>query len=149
MRLVSRSGLLATALTIGAIAAPSAQASGLVSTGHDPSGAAKQEAQGFLRIYSHAASTPTVATPDPAAVARDKASIGAAFDRIAQAYDRSSASTTTPVASVSAPVASTAQSQSGFQYDDAAVGAGVMAGLALLGAAGALTARRRTQPRHP
>jgi hypothetical protein len=36
----------------------------------------------------------------------------------------------------------------GFDYGDAAVGAGVMAGLTLLGTAGALTIRRRTQLRH-
>ncbi len=34
---------------------------------------------------------------------------------------------------------------SGFDYGDAAIGAGVMAGLTLLGAAGTLTIRRRIQ----
>ena len=38
---------------------------------------------------------------------------------------------------------------SGFDYGDAAVGAGVMAGVTLLGAAGTLTIRRRSQVRHP
>jgi hypothetical protein len=141
MRLVSRTGIIATALAIGAIAAPNAQA-GLFSTGPDPKGAAQQEAQSFLRIYSHPASTPSAATPDLAAVARDKASIGAAFDRIALAFDRDSTSTATPVAGI-------AQGSPGFRYGDAAIGAGMMAGLILLGAAGALAVRRRAQSRHP
>jgi hypothetical protein len=38
---------------------------------------------------------------------------------------------------------------SGFDYGDAAIGAGVMAGATLLGAAGTLTIRRRSQVRHP
>jgi hypothetical protein len=37
----------------------------------------------------------------------------------------------------------------GFDYGDAAIGAGVTAGLTLLGAAGTVTVRRRTQLRHP
>jgi hypothetical protein len=36
----------------------------------------------------------------------------------------------------------------GFHYGDAAIGAGVMAGLTLLAASGTLTARRRRHPRH-
>ena len=137
MRFVSRTGMIATTLAIGAIAAPNAQA-GLFSTGPDPKGAVQQEAQSFLRIYSHPASTP----PDRAAVARDKASIGAAFDRIALAFDRDSTSTATPVAGI-------AQGSPGFRYGDAAIGAGMMAGLILLGTAGAIAVRRRTPARHP
>ena len=38
---------------------------------------------------------------------------------------------------------------SGFDYGDAAIGAGVMAGVTLLGAAGTLTIRQRSQVRHP
>jgi hypothetical protein len=38
---------------------------------------------------------------------------------------------------------------SGFDYGDAAIGAGVMAGVTLLGAAGTVTIRRRSQVRHP
>ncbi|MBV9364282.1 MAG: hypothetical protein JO262_12705 [Solirubrobacterales bacterium] len=37
----------------------------------------------------------------------------------------------------------------GFQFGDAAIGAGVMAGLVLVGAAGAIGVRRRAQVRHP
>jgi hypothetical protein len=140
MRLATRSGLIATTLAIAAIAAPNAQA-GLFSNGPDPKGADQQEAQSFLRIYSHSTATPTaVAMPDFAAVARREASISAAFDRIAQANGRNITSTGTPVASTVNP---------GFQYGDAAIGAGVMGGLVLLGTAGTLAVRRRTQPRHP
>jgi hypothetical protein len=71
MRLVSRSGLIATTLAIAAIAVSTAQASGLLSgTTPDPPGAAQHEAQSFLRIYSHSASTPSVvAAPNQAAPA--------------------------------------------------------------------------------
>jgi hypothetical protein len=108
MRLASRSGMIATALAIGAIGTPSAQAGGLFSgPGPDPPGAAQQEAQGFLRIYSHSATAPSVAAPAQATAANQ-----------------------------------------GFQYGDAAVGAGVVVGLGLLGTAGALTVRRRGELRH-
>jgi hypothetical protein len=145
MRLPSRSGLIATALAIGAIAAPTAQAGGLLSgPGPDPPGAAQQEAQSFLRIYSHPASTrPSVATPDQATIARDQLGdrqLSAALLRIAQINGRNVAPTATPVA--------TTVSNPGFQYGDAAVGAGVIAGLALLGTAGTLAVRRRSQLRH-
>ena len=142
MRLASRSGALATILAIGAIAAPSAQA-GLFSAGPDPIGAGQQEAQSFLRIYSHPASTPAVAAPDQATVARDQLGdreLSAALLRIAQLNGANIASRATPAASTVNPE---------FQYDDAAIGAGVMAGLILLGTAGTLAVRRRTQPRHP
>ena len=144
MRLVSRSGLIATALAIGTIAAPSAQAGLFSGTTPDPPGAAQQEAQGFLRIYSHPASTPAVATPDKATIARDQLGdrqLSAALLRSAQIYGRNVATTATPVA--------TTTPNPGFQYGDAAVGAGVMTGLALLGIAGTLAVRRRGQLRHP
>ena len=104
MRLATRSGMIATTLAISAIAAPNAQA-GLFSNGPDPKGAAQQEAQSFLRIYSDTDSNPV---PAPTS--------GAPSD--------------------------------GFNYGDAAVGAGVIAGLALLGTAGTLTVRRRNELRH-
>jgi hypothetical protein len=145
MRLVPRTGLIATALAIGTIAAPSAQAGLFSGPGPDPPGAAQQEAQGFLRIYSHPASTPpSVGTPDQATIARDQLGdrqLSAALLRMAQIYGRNVATTATPVAST-AP-------KPGFQYDDAAVGAGLTAGLVLLGVAGTLAVRRRGQLRHP
>jgi hypothetical protein len=145
MRLASRSGALATILAIGAIAAPSAQA-GLFSAGPDPIGAGQQEAQGFLRIYSHQAPTPTAAaTPDQATVAVDQLGdrqLSAALLRIAQIDGRN-------VASTAAPVVSANPGSPGFQFGDAAIGAGVMAGLVLLGTAGTLAVRRRDQLRQP
>ena len=107
MRLATRSGMIATTLAIGAIAAPNAQA-GLFSNGPDPKGAAQQEAQSFLRIYSHSNSNPV-----PAA---------------------------TPTSG--APT-------NGFDYGDAALGAGIAGGVALMIGAGTLGARRRSQLRHP
>jgi hypothetical protein len=106
MRLASRCGVILTILAIGAIAAPSAHAGGLLSTGHDPKGADRQEAQSFLRIYSHPASTPSFHT-----------------------------------------LTSGAPSSS-FDYADAAIGAGAMAGLVLLGTAGTLVVRRHGHLRH-
>jgi hypothetical protein len=183
MRLASRSGLIATTLAIGAIAAPTAQAGGLLSaTTSDPPGAAQQEAQSFLRIYGHQASTPSsvvpnpdeqlpastpaVATPGKATVARDQLGdrqLNAALLRIAQVNGRNIPSTTTTAVStgshlicvprshgcrtVSNPPASTAQPSLGFQYDDAAVGAGVMAAVLALAGTVALTLRRRGHPR--
>ena len=141
MRLVSRSGLIATTLAIGAIAAPSAQAGLFSGSAPDPAGAAQQEAQSFLRIYSHQAST--VATPDQATIARDQLgdrNLAAALLRLAQINGRNVATTATPVASTTP--------SPGFQYGDAAVGAGTIAGLALLGTAGTLAVRRRGQLRH-
>jgi hypothetical protein len=158
MRQVSRTGLIATTLAIGAIVAPSAQA-GLFSAGPDPSGAGQQEAQSFQRIYSAPASTPlvvranpdeqvpastlsVVATPDQATVSRDQLGdrqLSTALLRIAQVNGRNISST---------PVVSATSSSHGFQYDDAAIGAGVMAGLVLLGIAGTLTVRRRGQLSH-
>jgi hypothetical protein len=181
MRLVSRSGLIATALAVSAIAAPSAEAGGLLSgLAPDPPGAAQQEAQSFLRIYSHPAltawevrpnpdeqlpaSTPAVATPDQAAVARALESQSAALDRIAQANGRNITPTATTAVSTGAHMICTPRSPScltvsntsattgkpsvGFHYDDAAVGAGVIAGLVLLGTAGTFAMRRRGQLHH-
>jgi hypothetical protein len=55
--------------------------------------------------------------------------------------------TRTDVQNSASPV--TTSGSKGFQYDDAAVGAGLMAGLVLLGTAGTLAARRRRQPLQP
>jgi hypothetical protein len=150
--------LVATILGMGAIAVPSAQA-GLLSAGPDPSGAGQQEAQSFQRIYSHPASTSfvvranpdeqvpastpsVVATPDHATVARDQLGdrqLSTALMRIAQVNGRNISST---------PVVRATSGSHGFQFDDAAIGAGTMAGLVLLGTAGALAVRRRGQLRH-
>jgi hypothetical protein len=52
-----------------------------------------------------------------------------------------------PMSSGPTSVRGTAPSR-GFDYGDAAIGAGVMAGVTLLGAAGTVTIRRRSQVRH-
>jgi hypothetical protein len=142
MRLVSLSGPIATGLAIVALAAPSAQAIG---------------------FDAHPASTPSVAAHDQAAVAREPAGESAAFDRIAQAYDRDITPTTTRVVSTGSHLICAPHSRScltisntpassaseGFQLGDAAIGAGVMLGLMLLGAAGVLVARPSRELRHP
>jgi hypothetical protein len=162
MRLAPRTATIATILALGAIAAPCAQAGGLLSdTRPDPRGAAQQEALSLVRIYSHQASTPAgvrpnrdeqvavstpsvVATPDQATVARDQLGdrqLSTSLMRIAQINGRNIASTPTPV------MATTARPL-GFQYGDAAIGAGVMAGLVLSAIGGTLAIRRRRQLRH-
>jgi hypothetical protein len=144
MRLVSRSGLLATALAVVALVVPNAQA---------------------VRFYAPPASTPSVVTPNQAAVAREQAGESAAFDRIAQAYDRNIAPTTTLVVSTGPRLICTPRSEppvcrpistltgssasEGFQFGDAAIGAGVMVGLTLLGAAGAVMVRPRSELHQP
>lgn len=74
---------------------------------------------------------PAVAATEKAAIARDR--LG---DRMLS------------VASPATRVVSTTQGSPGFQYDDAAIGAGVMFGLVLLGTAGTFSVRRRGRLRH-
>jgi hypothetical protein len=109
MRLTSRSGLIATTLAIGAIAAPSAQAGGMAGGLRlaDPPGAAQHEAQNFKSLYHLNGHTNPVQRP------------------------------TSSVPS------------NGFDFGDAAIGASVAGGVALLMTGGALGVRRRGQLRHP
>jgi hypothetical protein len=85
----------------------------------------------------------SVATPDQATIARDQvgdAQLSAALLRSAQIYGRNITPSTAVVSVKSNP--------QGFQFGDAAIGAGVMAGLVTLGLAGTLVVRRRAQLRH-
>jgi hypothetical protein len=95
MRLATRNGLVATSLAIGAIAAPNAQATGLLKGWHAPGGPMS--------------SGPTLIAP-------------------------------TQQSPTTAP-------NNGFDYADAAIGAGVAGGVALLITGGTLGARRRSQLR--
>ncbi len=99
MRLATRSGLIATSLAIGALAAPSAQASGW----RPPEGP------------------------------------GGSGPTLTNAFQQSASTAST---------ASTVPSN-GFDYADAAIGAGVAGGVALLITGGTLGARRRSQLRQP
>jgi LPXTG-motif cell wall-anchored protein len=123
MRLVSRSGLIAIAVVVGAIVAPAAQAVGLAAISSDPSAAAVQ------------------ASADRIAAERAAASPSAPLDRFALIkVHKITPTTTSGVSGSSDP--------EGFDLGDAAIGAGVMAGLVLLGSAGVIAARRRRQPLH-
>jgi hypothetical protein len=116
MRLVSRSGLIVTALAVGAITAPSATASSGLSPLAGPLALAQSTA------------------PAP--------SLSPWAGPLALAHERYGSVTPTPtIVRVTAP-------GDGFDYGDAAVGAGVVGGIALLTAAGGLTVRRRSQLRH-
>jgi cytoskeletal protein RodZ len=175
MRLGSRGVPIATVLAIGALAAPGAHAIA-IPTGAmiDHSGRAQQDRLSSQWMYRHLASTsPTVrpnpdeqapaSTPQvvrvhsngqapaspPAVAAADKAAI--VRDRLADRVQSplpTAAISGHNVASPPIRVVSTTQGSPGFQYDDAAVGAGVMVGLVLLGTAGTLVVRRREDLRH-
>jgi hypothetical protein len=101
MRLATRNGLIATSLAIGAIAAPNAHASGLISGWRPPEGP------------------------------------GGSGPTLTNAFQQSASTAST---------ASTVPSN-GFDYADAAIGAGVAGGVALLITGGTLGARRRSQLR--
>ena len=100
MRLPTRSGLIATSLAIGAIAAPSAQASGW----RPPEGP------------------------------------GGTGPTLTNAFQQSASTASTPSTASTVP-------SNGFDYADAAIGAGVAGGIALLITGGTLGARRRSQLR--
>ena len=84
---------------------------------------------------------PGVANSYWVAAERAAASQSAPLDR----FSLIGVHTITPVPTA---VVGTNSDPEGFQFGDAAVGAAVMAGLVLLGAAGALAVRRRAQVRH-
>jgi hypothetical protein len=119
MRLVSRTGLIATSFAVAAIAVPSASA--------NPSA----QLSPWAGPLAFASSQAPPSTPGPLAGPL-------AF----QGGSSGSVKVTPTVVRVTEP-------SNSFDYGDAAVGAGVMAGLTLLGAAGALTVRRRGALRHP
>ena len=123
MRLVSRSVLIAIAVVVGAIAAPAAQAVGLGAISRDSSGTAAQ------------------VSADHLAAERAAASPSAPLDQFTLIkVHKITPTTTSEVSDNSGP--------GGFHLGDAAIGAGVMAGLVLLGSAGLIAARRRRQPLH-
>ena len=124
----------AVILAIGAILAPNAQA-GLFSTGADPKGAGQQEAQGFLRIYSHQESTPTATTTNQAPAT------------VYSRPDKSIIRITTPASAQQAVVRITTP-PNGFNWGDAGIGAAGGLALAMLGVGGALalSGRRTRRP---
>ena len=161
MRLISRSGMIATAVAIIAVAAPSAQAFiDLPGAGLHPAAAVQQDAQGF-GIYRHGAPTspPVGPNPDeqllgskPAVASPAKATIGRHQLQdpwLSAAIAQGAQINPSKVASTATPAASTASGSQGFHFDDAAIGAGVIAGLTLIGMAGVLTVRRRGQLQRP
>jgi hypothetical protein len=125
MQLVSRSRLIAIVLTIAAIAASTAQASA-----------------GLAGIRPALAPTPAQASADQAAAVRAARSSSAPLDR----FSLIKVHTVAP--STSSQLGGNSDS-AGFHFGDAAIGASVIAGLAVLGTGGMLAARRRRQPLHP
>ena len=139
MRLTSRSRMIAIALAVGAIAAPTAQASGLAGTLSAPT---------FSSSVAHlhpdgqvSASTAAQASADRIAADRAAASPSAPLDRFALIKVHTVTPTTTSEVSGNS-------GSGGFDVGDAAIGAGVMSGLVLLGIAGGLAVHRRRQPVH-
>jgi hypothetical protein len=124
MRLVSRSGLIAIVLTVAAITTATAQASA-----------------GLAGIRPTPAPTPTQASADQIAAERAALSPSAPLDRFSLVkMHKVTSATTSEVGGNSG--------SAGFHFGDAAIGAGVMAGLAVLGIGGMLAARRRRPPLH-
>lgn len=141
MRLASRTGLLATALAIGLIAASAASAdpshSGWNPTPHwvvrpNPD---HQSAELARPAAAHTYSSIRVVRPNP----------DAQLPQVTSSRG-SSAQTATP--SLSTTRATTSAGSQGFQFDDAAIGAAAITGLGLLGLAGTFTVRRRNQLLH-
>jgi hypothetical protein len=126
MRVVSRSGLITIALAIGAIAAPSAQA---------------------FRYYAPPASTPSVQAKVTVQPARNTTPV---VGKTQQWICKIRSPRSEPVFCLSAStLAASTTNQGTFRVDDAAIGAGVVAGLALLGIGGTLAVRRRGELIHP
>lgn len=169
MRLKSRTGVVMAVLAAGAIAIPVASADPSHS-GWNPAPTGwligpnpdQQAADPTAAPAAHGYSSTRVVSPNPdqqlgqaTTSSRDglteprlrAAWLSAAFARAAQSYVRSDVTSSTP--SPSATRAGTPSGPQGFQFDDAAVGAGVIVGLTLIGMAGVLTVRRRGQLQHP
>ncbi len=147
------------ATTTARIAQPPSQAAALTAQAPGPAGCVRDPATHAL-ICSHAAPTPT-ATPAPAGYFRDPAThkllrpaIGALAAPNAQASGLLSGWHAPGGPGGSGPTLNAAAQQSastvpsnGFDYADAAIGAGVAGGVALLITGGTLGVRRRSQLR--
>jgi hypothetical protein len=138
MRLVSRGGPIAIALAVGAIVVPTVQASSAAGTSSAP--ASNHFVVIPIRGEGVSASISSAATAGRVTSSRD----GVGEPRLRAFFTQA---TRTHLRNGARPTASSGSE--GFQYGDAAVGAGLMAGLVLLGMAGALAARRRRQPLQP
>jgi len=160
MRLKSRSGPIATAVAIAAIAAPSAaQASGLAGVAGSPAVAAHEEGQSFRWVESHPAAISPAVRPNPDEQAPASQPTGSkpvnpvVPTRLGNRVLSGNLLRTTPVTgheapSTAKPAVTTSSGSQGFHYDDAAIGAGVMVGLMLLGGGTVLVVRRRSQLSH-
>lgn len=155
MRLKSRSGLIASAIAIAAIAAPSAQAYRIVPGESSPAVAAHEEGQSLQWYESHPASTQSAVRPNPDQQAPAPQSSGSkpvnvVPTRLGGRVLSGNLVRTTPVTgheapSAARPAVATSSGSRGFQFDDAGIGAGVMLGLVLLVGGTALVVRRRGQ----
>jgi hypothetical protein len=131
MRLSSHRRLFVAVLAVGAIAAPSAQAFG-PGTGAaiDQSGRAQQQPA------STSAGGERPSRADQLAAAYAAANPSASLDRFGLVHIRKiTPITTSAVSGSSGP--------EDFHFGDAAIGAGVLTGLVLIGTAGTLAASRR------
>jgi hypothetical protein len=135
MRLTSRSALIATALTVAAAAAPSAQAMGLLAGAGRGAVAAQHAAETAAAIHGYGEFRPSAVR---IGAPKSTSSVGTPERLICTPR-----SVPVTCRAVSTAWATTAAPSLGFQYDDAAIGAGVMSGLLLLGTAGTLVVRQR------
>jgi hypothetical protein len=155
MRLVTRNGMVATILAVGAIAAPSAQAFPLEGMRADPHATAQPAALSAHPTYSDstwvvrpnpdeqspAASTTWVVRPNPDE--QSPASTPSTQSPASTPSTQSPASTPSIVTPRHTAPVTAVRNSPGFQFGDAAIGAGLMTGLLLLGTAGTLAVRRR------
>lgn len=153
MRLKSRSGLIATAIAAAAIAAPGAQASGLAGVAGSPAVAAHEEGQSLRWYESHPATTTSAVRPNPDEQAPASEATGSKPVNVGDRLLSGNLLRTTPVAgheapSTAKPAVTASSGSQGFQFDDAAIGGGVMLGVVLLGGGTALAVRRRSQLSH-
>jgi hypothetical protein len=136
--------MLATAVVIGAAVAPSAQAffaapGALV----HPATVSQQNVRVVPNPDEQFRSNPLVVSFGTT-IGQHQLRYFRPYGRVGLLRTEQTSSTT--IASKATPASSTAP-DAGFQYDDAAIGAAVVAGLVLLGAAGTVAARRHGQLR--
>jgi hypothetical protein len=167
MRLAARSTIIASALAVAAFTAQAASAQFDLAPSGAPSGRAQTQPAGVSPEVHASPNQQTVHPGDagtPPILRRAHASELPAIDQ-AQAREaralsyspsataRYSSADTDAYATAARPAAVTAPTvgtpSNGFDYGDAAIGAGITAALALLITAGTLTVRQRRQLRHP
>ena len=172
MRLAARSTIVASALAIAAIAAPAASArfdlgpqqrpyDGNPSAGYaipvappqaQPTGpSAKVHPNPDQQATQSASGRPSIShPPTPAQIAAiERLKEQALVNHVPPNGRQSNADVNTRAHPVAAPAPTLKAPDNGFDWGDAAIGAGIVATLALLITAGSVAVRQRSEPGHP